>query len=82
MYSTGFQSDRFAADGLLGMGFQSISVYNAAPLFHSLIAQGEVDQQVFSFYLAKQGSELYIGGTNPTHYSGNFTYVPVTTEVG
>ncbi|KAH9060185.1 acid protease [Lactarius vividus] len=70
-YSTGFQSDRFAADGLLGMGFQSLS---------SLIAQGEVDQQVFSFYLAKQGSELYIGGTNPSHYSGNFTYVPVTTK--
>ncbi|KAH9040251.1 acid protease [Lactarius hengduanensis] len=79
-YSTGFQSDRFAADGLLGMGFQSVSVYNAAPLFQSLIAQGGVDQQVFSFYLAKQGSELYIGGTNPSHYSGNFTYVPVTTE--
>ncbi|KAH8982167.1 acid protease [Lactarius hatsudake] len=80
VYSTGFQSDRFAADGLLGMGFQSLSVYNAAPLFQSLIAQGEVDRQVFSFYLAKQGSELYIGGTNPSHYSGNFTYVPVTTE--
>lgn len=80
VYSTGFQSDRFAADGLLGMGFQSVSVYNAAPLFQSLIAQGGVDQQVFSFYLAKQGSELYIGGTNPSHYSGNFTYVPVTTE--
>ncbi|KAI9442983.1 acid protease [Lactarius indigo] len=79
-YSTGFQSDRFAADGLLGMGFQSLSVYNAAPLFQSLIAQGEVDQQIFSFYLAQQGSELYIGGTNPSHYSGNFTYVPVTTE--
>ncbi|KAH8982271.1 acid protease [Lactarius akahatsu] len=54
VYSTGFQSDHFAADGLLGMGFP--------------------------FYLAKQGSELYIGGTNPSHYSGNFTYVPVTTK--
>ncbi|KAI9454064.1 acid protease [Lactarius psammicola] len=79
-YSTGFQSDRFAADGLLGMGFQSISDYNAPPLFQSLISQGKVDQQVFSFYLAKQGSELYIGGTNPSHYSGDLTYVPVTTE--
>lgn len=79
-YSTGFQSDRFAPDGLLGMGFQSISVYNAAPLFQSLVAQGSVDQQTFSFYLAEQGSELYIGGTNPSHYSGDFTYVPVTTK--
>jgi cathepsin D len=64
------------------MGFQSISVYNAAPLFQSLISQGQLDQQVFSFYLAEQGSELYIGGTNPSHYTSDFTYVPVTTEVG
>ncbi|KAI0305956.1 acid protease [Multifurca ochricompacta] len=80
-YSTGFQSSQFPADGLLGMGYQSLSRYKAPPVFQSLVAQGKVSQSVFGFYFAQQNSELYIGGTNSAHYSGSFTYVPVTTQV-
>ncbi|KAH9070693.1 aspartic peptidase domain-containing protein [Lactarius deliciosus] len=36
----------------------------------------------YSTYLAKSGSELYIGETNQKHYTGTFTYMPVTTQVG
>ncbi|KAI0306143.1 acid protease [Multifurca ochricompacta] len=79
-YSTGFQSSQFPADGLLGMGYQSLSRYKAPPVFQSLVAQGKVSQSVFGFYFAQQSSELYIGGTNSKHYSGSFTYVPVTTQ--
>lgn len=80
-YSTGFGSDQFPADGLMGMGFKSISDYNANPPFQSMVAAGAVDESVFGFKLAESGSELYLGGTNSNLYSGDFTYVPVTDEV-
>jgi len=81
-YSSGFQSDQFAADGLLGMAYESMSNYRASPLFQTLVSQGQVSTPVFSLYLAQSGSELYIGGTNQNHYKGSFTYMHVTTQVG
>ncbi|KAN0138185.1 eukaryotic aspartyl protease [Lactarius tabidus] len=79
-YSSGFQSDQFPADGLLGMAYESISSYGASPVFQSLVSQGQVSNPVFSFYLATSDSELYIGGTNQDYYTGSFTYMPVTTQ--
>ncbi|KAH8997791.1 acid protease [Lactarius hatsudake] len=79
-YSSGFQSDRFPADGLLGMGYESLSSYGASPVFQSLVSQGQVSTPVFSFYFAESGSELLIGGTNQNHFTGSFTYMPVTTQ--
>lgn len=80
-YSSGLAVDQFPADGLMGMGFQSISAYNATPVFQSLVSQGQTDEPVFSFKLAASGSELYLGGANSALYTGGFTYTPVTTEV-
>ncbi|KAI0296947.1 acid protease [Multifurca ochricompacta] len=79
-YSTGFQIAQSPSDGLLGMGFKSISDYHANPVFQTLVAQGQVKDAVFGFYLGQSGSELYIGGTNPKHYKGSFTYVDLTQE--
>jgi hypothetical protein len=64
------------------MAYESISSYGASPVFQSLVSQGQVSNPVFSFYLATSDSELYIGGTNQDHYTGSFTYMPVTTQVG
>ncbi|KAI9437839.1 acid protease [Lactarius psammicola] len=80
VYSTGFQPDQFPADGLLGMGYQSISSYGASPVFQSLVSQGQVSIPEFSFYFAESGSELYIGGTNQNLFTGCFTYMRVTTR--
>ena len=61
------------------MAFQSLSEYNAPPLFQTLMDQGQVENAVFAFKLATTGSELNLGGINPSAYTGNITYTPVTT---
>lgn len=79
-YSTGFSISKFTPDGLLGLGFQSVSKYNATPFFINLISQGIVSNPVFGVRLANEGSELFLGGTNGELYQGDFTYTPVTKE--
>ncbi|XP_010511323.1 PREDICTED: aspartic proteinase-like [Camelina sativa] len=70
-------------DGLLGLGFQEISVGNAVPVWYNMMGQGLVREKVFSFWLnrdteAEIGGEIVFGGVDPAHFKGNHTYVPVT----
>jgi cathepsin D len=74
-------SKNFLPDGLMGMGFQYISDYNAPPVFQTLISEGVVTSQVFGFKFATSDSELYLGGTNSALYTGDFTWLPLTVEV-
>lgn len=62
------------------MGFQSLSVYGAAPFFQSLVAQGKTTASQFAFKLAKSGSQLTLGGVNSALYTGAFSYASVTTK--
>ncbi|XP_045109154.1 lysosomal aspartic protease-like [Portunus trituberculatus] len=76
-----FVAGRF--DGILGMGFSTISVMGIPTVFDTLVAQGQVDQPVFSFYLnhdqeGNLGGELVLGGSDSNHYEGEFHYVPVS----
>jgi cathepsin D len=79
-YSKGFESSNFSPDGLMGMGFQSISVYNAPPVFQSLVSAGQTSDPVFAMKLTEQGSELTVGGLADSLYTGEVTYAPVTQE--
>ena len=80
-YSTNLQSSQFPADGLMGLAFESISAYNATPVFQTLISQNVLTSPVFGLKLATSGSELFLGGTNDTLFTGNFTWVPLTNQV-
>ncbi|KAG4945933.1 hypothetical protein JHK82_041983 [Glycine max] len=70
-------------DGILGLGFQEISVGYAVPVWYTMVEQGLVKDPVFSFWLNRKpeeenGGELVFGGADPAHYKGKHTYVPVT----
>ncbi|KAF9226073.1 Asp-domain-containing protein [Gyrodon lividus] len=76
-YSAGLQLERFPPDGLMGMGFQSLAEYHQSPVFQTFVAQGRTDEPVFAFSFTAQRPELYLGGTNPDMYTGNFAYAQV-----
>ncbi|KAL5583634.1 hypothetical protein UlMin_016076 [Ulmus minor] len=70
-------------DGILGLGFQEISVGKAVPVWYNMVNQGLVKEPVFSFWFNRnadeeEGGELVFGGVDPNHYKGEHTYVPVT----
>jgi len=68
-------------DGILGLGFDRISVGGVPTIMKALVASGQLAQPVFGFYLGnQQAGELEFGGTDPKHYSGDFTYVPLSAE--
>jgi saccharopepsin len=67
-------------DGILGMGYNTISVNHIVPPFYSMLAQGLLDQPVFSFRLGnseQDGGEAVFGGIDENAYTGKISYVPV-----
>ncbi|KAL5290643.1 hypothetical protein ACFFRR_010165 [Megaselia abdita] len=72
-------------DGLLGMAFIPVAVDGIVPPFINMIKQGLLDEPVVSVWMnrnqnASDGGEIIFGGIDPTKYSGNFSYVPLTKE--
>uniref|UniRef100_A0A1J3K6U2 Aspartic proteinase A2 n=1 Tax=Noccaea caerulescens TaxID=107243 RepID=A0A1J3K6U2_NOCCA len=70
-------------DGLLGLGFQEISVGNSTPVWYNMLKQGLIKEPMFSFWLnrdpeSEEGGEIVFGGVDPKHFRGEHTYVPVT----
>jgi len=65
-------------DGICGLGLSDISVDGVPTPLDALAASGQLDQNIFAFYLGHESAgELVIGGVNPAHYTGEFSYLPV-----
>eukprot|EP00747_Dinoflagellata_sp_TGD_P182811 gnl/TRDRNA2_/TRDRNA2_37230_c0_seq1.p1 gnl/TRDRNA2_/TRDRNA2_37230_c0~~gnl/TRDRNA2_/TRDRNA2_37230_c0_seq1.p1 ORF type:complete len:455 (+),score=134.69 gnl/TRDRNA2_/TRDRNA2_37230_c0_seq1:159-1367(+) len=70
-------------DGIMGLGFNSISVDKIPTAFEMMISQKLIDEPVFAFSLpTKSGDEgeLMFGGIDNTKYTGEISYVPLTNE--
>jgi len=70
-------------DGLLGLGFNSISQYEIPTPFETMVAQKLIDEPVFAFYLQSDASaqgELVFGGIDKSHYTGDLVNVPLISE--
>jgi cathepsin D len=74
-----YKTNGFTADGLIGMGFEHTSRYNATPVFQSLVAEGRTESSLFAMKLADKGAELTLGYLNSDLYTGAVAYAPITT---
>jgi hypothetical protein len=70
-------------DGIMGMGWPTISVDGVVPPIQNMIAQGVIANGLFAFYLPSSSlvqGELDIGDYDSTHFSGDLFYHPVSKE--
>jgi len=69
-------------DGILGLGYDTISVNRITPPFYEMVAQKLLDDPVFAFYLGStdEDSEAIFGGVDKDHYEGILTKLPVRRE--
>ena len=69
-------------DGIMGLGYNTISVNGIVPPFYNMFDQGLLDEPVFSFYLSDTNdesseSEAMFGGVDKDHYTGKLTKIPL-----
>lgn len=68
-------------DGILGLGYDTISVNHIPPPFYNMIDQGLLDEPVFSFYLGDTSksteSVATFGGVDKSFYEGKMVKLPL-----
>ncbi|KAK3896347.1 vacuolar protease, partial [Staphylotrichum tortipilum] len=66
-------------DGILGLGYDTISVNRIIPPFYKMVEQKLVDEPVFAFYLDGPNgeSEVVFGGVDKDKYEGKITTIPL-----
>ena len=69
-------------DGILGLGYDTISVDGIVPPFYNMLDQGLFDEPVFAFYIGdtnKDGDDSVatFGGIDKSHYKGDMVKIPL-----
>ncbi len=69
-------------DGIMGLGYDTISVNKIVPPFYNMLDEGLLDEPVFAFYLSnaedkESESEVVFGGVDSAHYEGKLTKIPL-----
>ncbi|KAJ3021494.1 hypothetical protein HKX48_008351 [Thoreauomyces humboldtii] len=67
-------------DGIMGFSFSTIAADGAPTFFENAVSQGSVQKSQFSFFLSSTpgvSSELLLGGTDASHFTGDIAFVPV-----
>ncbi|XP_068945336.1 chymosin-like [Petaurus breviceps papuanus] len=72
----------FEFDGILGLGYPSLSEDEAMPVFDNMMNKHLVARDLFSVYLSRnnQKSVLILGAIDPSYYTGSLHWVPVTEQ--
>ena len=74
-----YNATNFGADGVLGMGFQGLSLYNSSSVIETLVNGSQLPEPVVGMVLADSNPELIVGGRDGSRYSGDLLYTPVDT---
>jgi len=75
----GYRLGKF--DGILGLGWDTISVGHVPTPMSALVQSGQLAAPIFAFYLGNnQPGELLFGGVDSKHYTGDFNFVPLSSE--
>lgn len=69
-------------DGIMGLGYDTISVNKIVPPFYNMMDQGLLDEPVFAFYLGDTNNEgeesvATFGGIDESHYTGKMVKLPL-----
>ena len=66
-------------DGILGLGWDTISVDKVVPPVYNMIDQKLIDEPVFAFYItdSEGESQMTLGGIDKSHYTGSITNIPL-----
>ena len=76
--SVNLNATNFGADGILGMGFSGLSVFNSSSVIETLVNGSQLP--VVGMVLADSNPELIVGGRDSSRYKGDLVYTPVDTN--
>lgn len=70
-------------DGILGLGLSKLSKADTKKLtlVENMVDQKLIDKAVFGIYTQPAGGEIDFGGTDPSRYTGEIQYAPVTDDM-
>mmetsp|Transcript_22247 Transcript_22247/g.66785 ORF Transcript_22247/g.66785 Transcript_22247/m.66785 type:complete len:371 (-) Transcript_22247:54-1166(-) len=75
----GYRLGKF--DGILGLAWPAISVDGVPTPLEAMVASGDLDEAVFAFSLGDEAAgELVLGGVDDKKYTGDFSYVPLSSK--